>query len=56
MEWGALLMLAIERGAPGANIKTAQDAIWYLLVTMSTVGYGDHFPVTTIGRFATYGR
>jgi hypothetical protein len=50
MEFGALAVLAVERGAEGANIETAQDAIWYLLVTMSTVGYGDQFPVTDAGR------
>ena len=50
MEFGSLLILAVERGQPGANIENAGDALWYLLVTMSTVGYGDQFPVTDIGR------
>jgi len=50
LEFGALAVLAVERGAEGANIETASDAIWYLLVTMSTVGYGDQYPVTGTGR------
>jgi voltage-gated potassium channel len=51
LEFGSLLVLRAEAGAEGANILTASDAIWYSLVTMSTVGYGDRFPVTELGRF-----
>lgn len=50
LEFGSLGMLAIERNGTDANITTASDAMWYMLVTMSTVGYGDHFPVTNAGR------
>ncbi|HZY80606.1 MAG TPA: ion transporter [Cyclobacteriaceae bacterium] len=35
---------------PKSNIKTAEDAIWWSYVTITTVGYGDRFPVTTGGR------
>jgi voltage-gated potassium channel len=36
---------------PRSNIKTAEDAIWWAMTTITTVGYGDHFPVTSEGRF-----
>lgn len=35
---------------PNSNIRTAEDAIWWSYVTITTVGYGDKFPVTTEGR------
>ncbi|MGH8825632.1 MAG: ion transporter [Jiangellaceae bacterium] len=50
LEFGSLAMLHLERNAPDANITTAGDALWYVVVTMSTVGYGDQFPVSTVGR------
>jgi voltage-gated potassium channel len=50
LEFGSLGMLALERDAPGANITTASDALWYVIATISTVGYGDVYPTTTAGR------
>jgi voltage-gated potassium channel len=43
-------ILDIERNAPGSNIHTPMDALWWGLVTITTIGYGDKFPVTTEGR------
>jgi voltage-gated potassium channel len=43
-------ILDIERSAPGSNIHTPMDALWWGLVTITTIGYGDKFPVTTEGR------
>jgi voltage-gated potassium channel len=50
LEVGSALILAIEFRAPGGNIKDASDAIWYTYVTVTTVGYGDRYPVTNTGR------
>src|SRR5512135_2108306 len=50
LEVGALLMLRVESQSTQANIKTGIDALWWNIVTLSTVGYGDKYPVTTAGR------
>jgi hypothetical protein len=50
LQFGSLAVLAVEQDAEGANIVTASDALWYTLVTISTVGYGDQYPVTSVGR------
>ena len=50
LEFGSLQILYFEKDAAGANITDASDALWYTIVTISTVGYGDQFPVTNAGR------
>lgn len=50
LQFGSLAILRVEQAAADGNIKTASDALWYTIVTISTVGYGDRFPVTDAGR------
>jgi Ion channel len=50
LEVSAIFMLIAERVDPAANIKTGGDALWYALVSVTTVGYGDRYPVTAYGR------
>jgi voltage-gated potassium channel len=52
---GSSMMLFIEGHSPNANIKDGGDAMWWALVTISTVGYGDHYPVTDGGRILAAG-
>jgi voltage-gated potassium channel len=50
LELSSIFVLHAEHGAPDANITNASDALWWSYVTITTVGYGDRFPVTNEGR------
>ena len=44
-------MLDAERNYPDASITTFGDALWWACTTITTVGYGDRYPVSVTGRF-----
>lgn len=48
--FSSIAILRFEELAAGGNIKNAQDALWWTFATITTVGYGDRYPVTAEGR------
>lgn len=52
---GALLVWAVERNDPRSNLHDFGETLWWAVVTVTTVGYGDHTPVTLGGRIVAAG-
>ena len=50
----SIAVLQFESRSPNANIQTGGDALWWAVVTITTVGYGDFFPVTALGRLTGF--
>ena len=48
--FASIAVLQFEAGLEEANIRSAADALWWSVVTITTVGYGDRFPITSEGR------
>jgi voltage-gated potassium channel len=51
----SLAVLDVERGQRGSTIESFGDALWWAITTVTTVGYGDEFPVTARGRVIAVG-
>ena len=49
---GAIIVYLFEHDAQGSNIHTLRDSVWWAITTVTTVGYGEFYPVTVGGQIA----
>lgn len=49
--WLGFMIVPVERSDPQASITSVEEGIWWSVQTLTTIGYGDVVPVTTMGRF-----
>lgn len=52
---GTVLMYKVEKNEPNSPIDSLDDALWWCIATITTVGYGDVVPVSKIGRYVAMG-
>ena len=48
--FATIAVFELEREVPGSNIRSGGDALWWAFATITTIGYGDFYPVTFAGR------
>lgn len=48
------LLVYVERNNPDSGFKSFDDAVWFMIVTLTTVGYGGLIPTTVLGKLIGY--